>query len=215
MLISYNAEKNRPIDYSNYEGIKGDIELRFTGEKEIEEETIDEVCNESYMKFEFSIQKLDNFKAKLKNVRKINNKLDIFELDFENMLHSLPIDTELSQFKIPLHSKDSDKYDNSGKTNVLKEYDLILVERKGKEKDSLEKYELKMEITSDFLFSGSTFIVLAREDEKKDELEDLICLSQGKCIISDRNSKNMIFLHSSLTPGNYKLYIIDIQSTVN
>jgi len=187
--------------------------MKFTNLVSSTENThLDEFCNSPYIKMEFVIQKIESFKEKLKEVHKSNTKLSSFELDFEQMLHNLPVDTEIGTFKLPLVTKESSKYENYQNVTILKEFELVFNEIKGKEKDSLQKYELKMEMTSDFLLTGSTYIVLSRDEDKDIELEDLKCLSDGKCIISERNNKNIMIFHSSMTPGHYRLYLIDIQS---
>jgi len=216
-----------PIEFTQFDhDNQGQLSLSFTAESSLERQqnfeekkNLDELCENPYIRLEFFIENVDYFNENVKKIKKELKNLNEFDFDFSNILRDLPVDTEISGLKLLLDEGNKFKYDQF-KLHVIKEFDLELhdeIEDSNKNVNSLKsfekhrKYDFKLEVSSDFIFSGSMFFVIIREEQDISSLKDLECVHDGKCILSEKPRKNSNFLHVVLPSGKYRLLLIDIQ----
>jgi hypothetical protein len=95
--------------------------------------------------------------------------------------------------------------------------------RKRRNKDENARdlmYFLHMQVTADFMTSGSFHIVVIHEKDSDDaltqsdaifEYDTINCAEEMVCVISHRSAKNEETLDIALTEGHYGIYLIDFQ----
>ena len=114
--------------------------------------------------------------------------------------------------------------EHGGKFEILKEYHISIsseAERE-KNKDAMPLlYYLQLQITADFMTSGSMHVVVVHEDDGSDALEQksnlfayetLNCAEDLVWVVSQRTAKNEERLNIALTEGEYAIYFIDYQN---
>ena len=194
----------------------------------------DAFCNEPYMLLELAFEEYEHFNNRINNINQQNNGLYEFGEDFFQIFKDIK-NAEVKKKGKDLLVQKSKKDISSYKLNVLipdghylglykiyvyNTFDLTIPEfedlynnndSNNTEITILTKYFLKFQMYSEFIIGGSIRILIIKKSEKENLL-NLKCLSIGKCIMSKRNSKNLILLETLLTPGDYEILFIDISN---
>jgi hypothetical protein len=127
--------------------------------------------------------------------------------------------TDLEAYKLTLPKGSGLQFYNQYNVSVISEYDLSVPDDQIQEASPnstnshsphiINKFILKMQFYSDFYLGGSYFFMLLRESDIE-SLANYDCLYDGKCFISEKPSKNSMLLEAILTPGNYKILLINL-----
>lgn len=201
------------------------IPLQDTMAQEIKDSVSkDTVCNVPYMVFEILYEHYEHFQARVIDISKIVHNLPDFTHDFWNVFQDLSkadvknkgndllvqkIKRDISAYQ--LNVKNNIEYYTKYGLNVFAEFDLNVNEEHTVTKESMlvKKMFIKMQIYSEFLIGGGLYIMIINKKEL-DSLEEFNCVYEGKCLLSRRSSKNGMILESILTPGEYKLLLVNI-----
>lgn len=219
--LSDDSSEHLPADFVFFDVKPGIIEVLFTPLPLIEEnmdlrkqsgKTVE--CDSPYMHLQIYIEDYDKFKKRTDLINEEAHKLDEFYLDFEKLFTKLPVKTDLTTIKIPVSEF---SYYKPYNLTVLGEFDLTvpMIERtlNSSDDDNMAlKYSLKLEMYTDFFLGGGLTFLLIKASEVETSLLNLECVFSGTCLLSDRPNKNSLIIESILTPGDYKILIVDLQS---
>ena len=193
----------------------------------------DSFCNEPYMLLEIAFENKDHYKKRLHNIHQENKILTDLTNEYYKVFEELKnaeikrkgkdllvqkSKRPITPFKLNVLFPNSELFDlynisvyNSFDLNVPIEDNIDITNNTNSTNDIsvLTKYFLKFQMFSEFLIGGSFKFLIIKKSEIEN-LKNLNCLNNGKCLISERKSKNLIILETILTPGDYKLLIIDI-----
>jgi len=195
----------------------------------------DSFCNEPYMLLEIAFENKDHYNKRLNNIYQENKILNDLTNEYYNVFEELKnaeikkkgkdllvqkTKRSISPFKLNVQYPNNE-YLNLYNITVYNSFDLNVPINdnidisndlnKTNDISILTKYFLKFQMFSEFLIAGSLRFLIIKKNEKEN-LKNLICLHNNKCIISERKSKNFILLETILTPGDYIILIIDINS---
>ena len=195
----------------------------------------DTFCNEPYMLLEIAFEEYDHYKLRLKDINQQIKNLYDFNQDFFQIFQDIKnaevkkkgkdllvqkVKKDISPYKLNVLSPEGE-YLGLYKIYVYNIFHLTIpqdeevnninLNNTENEITILTKYFIKFQMYSEFLIGGSIRILIIKKSEKE-HLLNLKCLSIGKCIMSKRNSKNLILLETLLTPGDYEILFIDINT---
>ena len=214
-----------PLDYTEFDEIsQGLVTILFKGELTLEKEQnlaeqkrLDEICDSPYMRLEILFENFEFFSENVAKIKREYRNLNDFDLDFNSMLGEMPFQSDLTGYRLALSEGTKFKYSDY-KFHVFKEFNIELNDLEEAENlnklqklEKHKKYEIKLEVFTEFTLFGSMFFLLIREEDNIEIIKELDCLNLGKCILSEKSIKNNNFLHVVLTPGKYRLFLIDIQ----
>ena len=209
------------INFSFYDYLK-------TPEEIIEHEDVHD-CHLPHIVLEMSIMEKDEFKSRKEFYNKnlpSDTVLKFPELD--SLIIGYVDGAEQSQKQsssdnfYALQKSDSN---SEGKFQILKEFHITISseEEKKKNKDANQlMYYLQMQITHDFMTSGSLHMIIVHEKDDKDPLvqkdklfayDSLNWAEEQVCIVSQKKEKNQETMNIAVTEGNYGIYFVDYQNT--
>ena len=116
------------------------------------------------------------------------------------------------EFEIPKINQSSnvDSLTGSGNSKENKANDI-----------SFKSLSFKTSFFTDFLLGGSIKLILIKIDETnrdisiKNQIENLLCVKEGLCLISQRSAKNKESIQAILTAGKYLLLFADLSKNDN
>ena len=219
------AFSDLPKSYLNFEVQQGELVLNFIL-KPVSEQKQNKECNFAHFALEILLENNADFKKRNSRVKKDLEKLEDFSSFFKSNFmkiengENLPLSIEHQTLKLDLNEL---SYYRNFNTSVLSSFDLNIEDKEriiGQKKQNSnqeeqnqnlsKKYLINFNLFSDFLYGGSFYFALIREEDiAKGELIENKCLFDNKCILSDRAVKNNINLQTILTPGKYKVLLMN------
>jgi hypothetical protein len=221
--INLETTADIPIDYTSLSLNSGTVQLDIfmisaeENRKELINASVgDLICNSAYMVFEIYLERVNIFEerrnltiAKIDKIAEFNELEDIFLSTSKK--DSYPIKTHLTSYKVPLN--DLKAYSKAYNLSVVNEFDISIPDSKiTNDTVTHEKVFLKFQIYADFFLFGSFHLLLIRISDIDTYLGSLNCLFDGKCILAEHPSKNAQILETLLTPGDYKILLVNLST---
>lgn len=213
-----------PVSFLNFEITSGQITLNFKHKTSSEIKSNNKECNFPFFAMEMLLENKNDFKNRNSKVRKELEKLEDFSSYFIDVFRkikngkNLPMSIDHETLKLDLKEL---HYYRAFNTSILSSFDLDIedqekiINEKSKPEEAnakslSRKYLINFNLFSDFLYGGSFYFAIMREEDiENGELNEFKCLFNNKCILSDRQVKNNINLQTVLTPGKYKILLMN------
>ena len=198
----------------------------------------DTICTQPYMLFEIYYEHYEHYMNRMNDINSYINDLNSFSYEFWNVFNELSnaemktkrissnvdndddnnifvqkIKRALTPYKLKL-KKSLSSYKQYNLT-VLEEFDINIPHDINVNQHKLTtKYFIKFQLYSDFLLGGSIYIIIINTKHIS-SLNDFDCIYDGKCILSQRHNVNGMILETVLTPGEYKLLLVNMNIDIN
>lgn len=233
-VVGYGASISSVISKDKLNPGNSKVQIKFhfydflkTPEEIIEHEDVHD-CHLPHIVLEMSIMEKEEFKArKDKYTQNLPSNAEVRFPAIEQSQIGYSGDNEQSA-----KMSNSDNYydltktdsDSKGKFQILKEYHFTIdsEDERQKNKEAAQLlYYLQLQLTADFMTSGSMHVVVVHEKDESDPMvqkenlfayDTLNCAEEMVCVVSHRTAKNEESLHIALTEGSYGIYFVDYQN---
>ena len=233
---TYTSISGIPVDFTVLDPsalVEGDVNISFydvlpqqdTLNMEIRDiVNRDTVCNVPYMMLEILYEHYEHYEKRIKEIAINSNELPDFKQDFWSVFNDLDkakvkaksndllvqkVKRDITSYR--LNIKDKIAAYTKYKINAFADFDVTVPELHGKTENSnlVTKLFIKLQMYSEFAIGGGLHIIIINK-KLIDSLKDFDCVYDGRCLMSKRSGKNGMILETILTPGEYKLLVVNM-----
>ena len=225
----FSLSRNLPFDFTTLKASAGEevtVIFEISNENSVENQVLlkrNYFCNSPYMEFELYIEATELFNTSVEDINKITKKFPKLNLNLNDLFGKVyeknSVKSDMSKYKLATKSLN---YYSRWNISVIEDFefeiktDEYVIRDDNKPSSSFNhkmKYMFKLTMHSDFFIGGHYHFVLFKSSSlDSGALNGLGCVHDGQCIISERLRKNSADLQTILTPGNYKIILVNLQN---